>query len=85
MPPSTKTIGHDDGGDAGDEQAVLDGGRAALVHLGEAGVEHDAEVVQHFFVSCVERDVSSKKAGGLRRKVFPNRPLLLIGRTFDVE
>src|SRR3954469_22644582 len=38
----------DQGRDAGDEQAVLDRGRAALVHLGQAGVEHDAEVVQHF-------------------------------------
>src|SRR3954454_1415818 len=37
----------DQGRDAGDEQAVLDRGRAALVHLGQAGVEHDAQVVQH--------------------------------------
>src|SRR6476660_5109139 len=35
----------DDGGDAGDEQAVLDGRGAALLHLGEAGVEQNAEVV----------------------------------------
>src|SRR6476659_3275985 len=38
---------HDEGRDAGDEQAVLDGGGAAFLHLGEAGVEDDAEVVQH--------------------------------------
>src|SRR3954453_8825175 len=37
----------DECGDAGDQQAVLDGGGAALVHLGEPAVEHDAEVVKH--------------------------------------
>src|SRR3954447_6401460 len=37
----------DQRGDAGDEEAVLDRGRAALVHLGQAGVEHDAQVVEH--------------------------------------
>src|SRR3954451_1462047 len=45
------TEGEDDDddqrGDAGDQQAVLDGGGAALVHLGEAAVQHDAEVVKH--------------------------------------
>ncbi|HEX5325203.1 MAG TPA: LacI family DNA-binding transcriptional regulator [Acetobacteraceae bacterium] len=34
-------------GDAGDQQAVLHGRGATLIHLGEAGVHHDAEVVQH--------------------------------------
>src|SRR3954468_19206569 len=47
---------HDQGRDAGDEQAVLDRGRAALVHLGQAGVEHDAEVVQHFRFSYRKGD-----------------------------
>src|SRR3954470_21546 len=37
----------DQGRDAGDEQAVLDRGCAALVHLGQSGVEHDAQVVEH--------------------------------------
>src|SRR4051794_21806321 len=37
----------DQRGDAGDEEAVLDRGRAALVHLGQAGVQHDAQVVEH--------------------------------------
>src|SRR4051812_30657401 len=37
----------DQRGDAGDQEAVLDGGGAALVHLGEAAVEHDAQVVKH--------------------------------------
>src|SRR3954451_15771495 len=36
----------DEGRDAGDEQAVLDRGRAALVHLGQSGVEHDAQAVE---------------------------------------
>src|SRR6478735_344218 len=37
----------DQGGDAGDQKAVLDGRGAALVHLGEAAVQHDSEVVEH--------------------------------------
>src|SRR3954447_8618263 len=37
----------DEGRDAGDEQAVLDRGCTALVHLGQSGVEHDAQVVEH--------------------------------------
>src|SRR5215213_2466062 len=38
---------HDEGGNAGDQQAVLNGGRTALVEAGATGIDQDARVVEH--------------------------------------
>src|SRR5919112_1967114 len=49
-PQAAAECEHDDDDqrrDAGDQEAVLDGGSAALLHLREPSVQHDAEVVQH--------------------------------------
>ena len=43
------------------EQAVLDRGRAALVHLGKASVDHDAQVVQHGLLLEVGGEESSRR------------------------
>src|SRR4051794_10072920 len=61
----------DEGRDAGDEQAVLDRGCAALVHLGQSGVEHDAQVVEHGGGSLVGVVIESFRT--YRRRTDPSR------------
>src|SRR3954447_3390677 len=53
----------DEGRDAGDEQAVLDRGCTALVHRGQSGVEHDAQVVEHGGGSLNGRLIESIRDG----------------------
>src|SRR6476469_5527986 len=74
---------HDEGRDAGDEQAVLDGGGAAFLHLGEAGVEDDAEVVQH--VSSPLKSEVVRGRGDLARQAWSTGPEVCSGEGVEPD